>query len=82
MISHEIPLIFRVSDKMLILNNGEKIFENTKEELAKQEKILEAIKINMPPVVKLSKYFQLPSICYNVESFVKTIVEQINGKES
>ena len=34
MISHEIPLVFKTVDEAIILNQGEKIFEGSKDALA------------------------------------------------
>lgn len=76
MISHEIPLVFRVSDYAVVLNKGEKLFEGTKEELVNQEELFEQIHIKFPPVVQLSKKLGLDEIVYQVDDFVEKVTEQ------
>jgi len=76
MISHEIPLVFKTVDEAIILNQGEKIFEGSKEALARRDDIFEHINIQLPPVVRLSKELGLDEICYSVESFAAKIVER------
>lgn len=76
MISHEIPLVFRVSDYAVVLNKGEKLFEGTKEELVNQEELFEQIHIKFPPVVQLSKKLGLDEIAYQVDDFVEKVTEQ------
>lgn len=76
MISHEIPLVFKTVDEAIILNQGEKIFEGSKEALARRDDIFENINIQLPPVVRLSKELGLDEICYNVEDFAAGVVER------
>ncbi len=73
MISHEIPLVFKNVDNALILNNGKKVFEGNKEELARKEELFEEININLPPVVVLSREFGLEHISFNVSDFEEQI---------
>lgn len=76
MISHEIPLVFKTVDEAIILNQGEKIFEGSKESLARRDDIFDHINIQLPPVVRLSKALGLDEICYSVEAFAAKIVER------
>ena len=76
MISHEIPLVFKTVDEPIILNQGEKIFEGSKDALARRDDIFENINIQLPPVVQLSKELGLDEICYNVEDFAAGVVER------
>lgn len=76
MISHEIPLVFKTVDEAIILNQGEKIFEGSKEALARRDDIFDHINIQLPPVVRLSKELGLDEICYSVEAFAAKIVER------
>ncbi len=76
MISHEIPLVFKIVDEAIILNQGEKIFEGSKESLARRDDIFDHINIQLPPVVLLSKALGLDEICYSVEEFAAKIVER------
>lgn len=70
-ISHEIPLVFKVSDQILVLNNGVKLAHDSKQSIAERDEIFEKINISLPPVVLLSKYFGFPEICCDVDSFIK-----------
>ena len=70
-ISHEIPMVFRTVDDAIILNNGKKIFQGTKEQLALRDDIFNSIHISMPPVVVMSKALGFDRICYNVDEFVE-----------
>ncbi len=74
-ISHEIPLVFKLADYAVILNQGQKLFEGPKEILSRKEDLFDTINISVPPVVALSQYFELETICYNVEDFVSKIIE-------
>lgn len=76
MISHEIPLVFRVSDYAVILNKGEKLFEGTKDELVKREDIFEEINIKFPPVVQLSEKLGLDEVVFQVDDFMDKVLEQ------
>ena len=78
MISHEIPLVFRVSDYAVILNKGEKLFEGTKEKLVEREDIFEEINIMLPPVVQLSKKLGLDEVVFQVDDFMRKVLEQRN----
>lgn len=73
-ISHEIPLVFKISDELLILNEGVKLKQDSKEELSKMDDIFEKINISLPPVVTLSKHFGFSNISFDVDSFVRGII--------
>ena len=70
-ISHEIPLVFRMVDYALILNNSVKLFEGTKEELSLRDDIFDSIDINLPPVVRLSRRYGFDHISYTVSDFAE-----------
>lgn len=73
MISHEIPLVFRTVNSAIVLNNGKKVFEGSKEALAREDELFDAINLSLPPVVRLSKALDLPHISYNVADFAAQI---------
>ena len=75
MIIHEIPLVFRVSDYAIILNNGEKLFEGSKECLVEQETIFDEINIKLPPVVQLSKMLGFDQVVFRVKDFMRKLLE-------
>lgn len=75
MISHEIPLVFKLSDEVLILNKSDKVYEGTLESCAEQEELFEKINLKLPPVVTLSKYFGFTQTAFNVEQFAAGIKE-------
>lgn len=81
MISHEMPLVFRTVDNAVVLNQGKKVFEGSKEELARQDALFESINISLPPVVMFSKRFGLKKICFNVEDFCEEIEQRISSPE-
>ena len=70
-ISHEIPMVFRTVDNAIILNNGKKIFQGTKQQMALRDDIFNNIHISMSPVVVMSKALGFDKICYNVDEFVE-----------
>lgn len=78
MISHEIPLVFRTVDYSVILNQGEKVFEGTKEELSRRSDIFDMINISLPPVVRLSQEYGFDKVCYNVADFAEEMLKQCN----
>ena len=77
-ISHEIPLVFRMIDYALILNNSVKLFEGTREELALRDDIFRAIDINLPPVVRLSRRYGFDHITYSVSDFAEQASAVLN----
>lgn len=78
MISHEIPLVFRTVDHSVILNNGEKVFEGTKEELSRRSDIFDTINISLPPVVRLSQEYGFDKVCFNVADFAEEMLKRCN----
>lgn len=76
MISHEIPLVFRIADYAIILNKGKKIFEGTKDRIVEQEDVFDEINIMLPPVVQLSKKLGFDEIVFQVNDFMKKVLEQ------
>lgn len=73
MISHEMPLVFKLSDDIIILDDGRKIFEGTKTRLIDSDEIIETINISLPPIILLAKHFGLPEDIVTVEEFDKVI---------
>ena len=82
MISHEIPLVFKVADDAVILSGGKKVYEGSKEALARREDIFDAININLPPVVRLSKRYGFSKVCYNVAEFAREAARMLAEKEA
>jgi len=76
-ISHEIPLVFKVSDQILVLNNGVKLAHDSKVTLAGKEELFGEINISLPPVVLLSKYFGFSEVCCDVDSFVREFAARL-----
>lgn len=81
MISHEMPLVFKLSDNLVLLNDGKKIFEGTKKQLLNSEKLFEETNIPLPSVVKLAKYFNLDADVYTVECFAKEFIKKYNSSK-
>jgi len=78
-ISHEIPLVFKISDQILILDEGVKLIQDSKMNLAHCDNIFKKINIALPPVVILSKYFGFSEVCCDVNSFVQGVVDRMVG---
>jgi energy-coupling factor transport system ATP-binding protein len=70
-ISHEIPLVFKVSDEILALSEGKKIFHGPKSDLIKLENVFDEINIPLPPVVRLAKEFDLVGNVFSVADFIE-----------
>jgi energy-coupling factor transport system ATP-binding protein len=79
-ISHEIPLVFRISDEILVLNDGVKLIQDTRQVLAHCDELFSMINISLPPVVLLSKYFGFADLCCDVDSFVREIAVRSTAK--
>lgn len=75
MISHEIPLVFRVSDCALILGNGKKLAEGDIDEISAREELFDSINIELPAAVRLSNELGLEKVCRKVPDFVNSILE-------
>ena len=71
MISHEIPLVFKLVDYAVILDSSVKIYEGSKEDLSVRDDIFSSIDINLPPVVRLSRRYGFDHISYNVPDFAE-----------
>lgn len=76
-ISHEIPLVFKVTDRVIVLNDGIVLRQDNKQSIALDDELFNKINIKLPPVVALSKYFGLPQICFDVASFVKAVTAKL-----
>ncbi|MBR0438389.1 MAG: ABC transporter ATP-binding protein [Clostridia bacterium] len=81
-ISHEIPMLYRMMDYALILDRSVKIFEGTKQALSVRDDIFGSIEISLPPVVRLSRRYGFDHIAYEVADFAEEAHEmykKING---
>lgn len=76
-ISHEIPLVFKITDQIMILNDGIKLAHDSKQVLANRDDIFESINIDLPPVVILSKHFGFKHICSDTNSFVQEVIDRL-----
>lgn len=81
-ISHEIPLVFKVADSAVILSAGKKVFEGSKEALARREDIFSDINIALPPVVRLSKRYGFSKVCYSVAEFAEEAARMMKQREA
>ena len=82
MISHEIPLVFKVADSAVILSGGKKIYEGGKEALARRDDIFDSINISLPPVVRLSRRYGFGKVCYNVEEFAEQAAAMLKREDA
>ncbi len=73
MISHEFALVFKLCDRMLVLNNGVKRFEGSREELLCDNEVFSELNLPLPAVVQLSKEFGFEKIATNLDEFVEQI---------
>jgi len=73
-ISHEIALVFQISDEIMVLDEGVKLIQDTKQVLANSDEMFEKINIVLPTVVLLSKHFGFSTLSYDVASFVNEIM--------
>lgn len=80
-ISHEMPLVFKVSDDIIVLNEGRKLFEGTKEQLVRMESIFETTHISLPPIVLLAKHFGLSDTILTVDAFATEIKNIITNEK-
>lgn len=74
LISHEIPLVFKVCDYVIVLNEGHKVFEGTKASLARQDELFEKIQISLPPVVQLSRKAMTDQVAFSAEELVRAAI--------
>ncbi|GEB77027.1 ABC transporter ATP-binding protein [Sporolactobacillus inulinus] len=83
LISHEIPLVFKLSDQLLVLDHAEKLAAGSVQQLAENEALFEKIQIDLPPVVRLSKKLGLSPLACDVASFAAQIdeLQKIGGAE-
>ncbi|MET1248927.1 energy-coupling factor transporter ATPase [Sporolactobacillus sp. STCC-11] len=77
LISHEIPLVFKLSDELLVLDHASMLKEGSAQQLAGDEALFEKIHIDLPPVVQLSKKLGIKPLACNVEDFTDAIAEQV-----
>nr|WP_290443455.1 ABC transporter ATP-binding protein [Sporolactobacillus kofuensis] len=81
-ISHEIPLVFKISDQLLILDHAEKLDEGSKQELAGEETLFNKITIDLPPVVKLSRKLGLNRLACTVDELKDMILPLVDSAQS
>ena len=81
MISHEIPLVFELSDYIYLINNGESVFFGDKLHMIRNMELLENVKINVPPVVKLAHSFGLPEEVVTSRQFAEAVVQAVAGRK-
>ncbi|MCL1632825.1 energy-coupling factor ABC transporter ATP-binding protein [Sporolactobacillus sp. CPB3-1] len=79
LISHEIPLVFKISDELIVLDHAEKLAEGTVRQLAENEALFERVHIDLPPVVQLSKQLGFQTPACDVESFANAITGSRTG---
>jgi energy-coupling factor transport system ATP-binding protein len=72
-ISHEIPLVFQVADEIIVLNDGFKLMQGSRQTLAACDALFERINISLPPVVRLAKHFGFTAGCCDVPSFIQEV---------
>ncbi|MCO7125918.1 energy-coupling factor ABC transporter ATP-binding protein [Sporolactobacillus shoreicorticis] len=77
LISHEIPLVFKLSDELLVLDHAEKLKEGSVQQLADDEALFENIHIDLPPVVQLSKKLGIAPLACDVQSFTDAVAESL-----
>ncbi|EST10732.1 ABC transporter ATP-binding protein [Sporolactobacillus laevolacticus] len=78
LISHEIPLVFKISDQLLVLDQAQKLDEGSKQELADDEALFEKINIDLPPVVTLSRRLGLNRLACDVDSFAEAVISKLH----
>ncbi|MDF2911622.1 MAG: transporter ATP-binding protein [Sporolactobacillus laevolacticus] len=78
LISHEIPLVFKISDQLLVLDQAEKLDEGSKQELADDEALFDKINIDLPPVVTLSRRLGLNRLACDVDGFAKAVISKLH----
>ncbi|MDW7659739.1 MAG: hypothetical protein SCM11_21430 [Bacillota bacterium] len=73
MISHEIPLVFQIADEIIVLNDGVKLMQGSRQDLAACDALFARININLPPVVRLARHFGFTAGCCDVPSFIQEV---------
>ncbi len=81
MISHEIPLVFEISDYIYLLNNGESMFFGDKQAMIEHYDMLENVKILVPPVIKLAKHFGLSTDVVTADQFAEALKNKMGGEQ-
>ncbi|MCQ2011137.1 energy-coupling factor ABC transporter ATP-binding protein [Sporolactobacillus sp. STSJ-5] len=79
LISHEIPLVFKLSDELLVLDHASKLEEGSVQQLADNEALFEKIHIDLPPVVRLSKKLGFKTLACDAERFADAIAAGIKN---
>ncbi len=77
-ISHEIPLVYKIADELLILSDGVKLAQGSKHKLAARADIFEQTNLSLPPVVQLSQQFGFANVCCCVDDLVAEIASRVS----
>lgn len=78
-ISHEIPLVYKIADELLILSDGVKLAQGSKHKLAARADIFEQTNLSLPPVVQLSQQFGFTNVCCCVDDLVAEIASRVSA---
>lgn len=77
-ISHEIPMVFRISDEILLLNEGVRLAQGSRLALASRDELFTQTSLALPPVVQLSKHFGIEPPCCDVDALVGAITARMD----
>jgi len=87
LISHNMDLIFQLSNRIILLNQGAVIYDGDKRSILKSGKMLEAIKLDLPRIIQLSHYLYDQNIIrirdvFSIQGLEKQLksVEEYNPK--
>ena len=78
-ISHEIPLLFGVSDDLLVLDNGRMLRHGDLSLLALDRRLFDSINIQLPPVTRLAGELGLPDGIFSIERFIEAFMDATKG---
>ncbi len=76
-ISHEIPLVYKIANELLILSDGVKLAQGNKHILAASADIFAQTNLSLPPVVQLSQQLGFNNVCCCVADLVAEISARI-----
>lgn len=76
LISHEIPFVFEITDNIILLNYGDKLFSGTKRVACQCRKLFESVNIHMPPVTELAFRMGMEDVPFSVQEFVDNCSEK------
>lgn len=84
-ISHNMDEISAVSDKIIVLNKGEKIIEDKPETIFMYEEKLKEFKLDIPEITKFIIQYnkgvnkQLPLNCYTIDKLEQELIKRLEG---